>query len=830
MARRDFRPAARGGNLGPVDTTGQTPPANFTAALLAAVKALVVVLDTEGRIQGFNKACQLATGYRFDEVRGRGWWDLAPPDQKERVRALFASLRSGAFPAEHESPWVGKGGAPLLVAWSNAAVRDAAGKVTALIATGTDATPKPPLKPRAGVPAATSEVEARYQAIFEHTPVGIAVLDAKGQLVRSNRRLREIMGGPAELDALDFVRITNAEDVPLDCGRVTRVLAGEMDCHAVEKRHERADGRVVWISVTLSAVRGESGQPGFFMVAVEDITQRRQAEQARAESFELFRTAFRTSPEAFSINRVGDDAYLAANEGFTRITGWSEHEILGRSSADIGIWAGTAERARLLEVLQARGAVDNLEVELRGKHGQPIVGLMSACLTNMGAVPCVLSVVRDMTEWKRSQEDRGRLEEQLRQSQKMEATGRLAAGVAHDFNNILTAISSCGHFLLETLPADHPGRPDADEIIASTQRATALTRKLLSLGRRQRLAPRVLTLAEVVRGMEEMLRRTLGHGIALEVNVGARGSVKADPSQLEMVVLNLAVNSGHAMPDGGRLTISVDELAADAPERTEDHRLLPGGPLAVLSVRDTGSGMSAETRARIFEPFFTTKEAGKGTGLGLAMVYAAVTQSGGAIHVDSAPGKGTEMRVYLPVCNEEAEVEASVEAGGVSGGPETILVVEDDPVVRALAVRMLGNAGYCLLEASSPSEALACSRRHGGPMDMLLSDVLLPEMDGWALSRRLLAERPGLVVLFMSGYAGDRLDGTAIVPVDWPLLQKPFAPAELLRAVRDVLDGSSACGAADPFAASTTPRDAPGPGTGPAQPSSNLKDTLSFAR
>jgi PAS domain S-box-containing protein len=762
-----------------------------------------VVLDTEGRIQGFNKACELATGYRFDEVRGRGWWDLAPPDQVERVRALFALLRSGGFPPEHEDHWVGKDGSRLLIAWSNAAVRDAAGHVTALIATGIDVTQQR----GAGAPAAASE--ARYQAIFEHTPVGIAVLDLEGQFVTSNRRLREILGRSAELDALDFVRISNAEDVSLDSGRVTRVLAGEIDCHAVEKRYARPDGRVVWINVTLSVVRGESGQPGFFMVSVEDITQRRQAEQARAESFELFRTAFRTSPEAFSINRVGDDAYLAVNDGFTRITGWSEHEILGRSSADIRIWAGAEEWARLLEVLQARGAVDNLEVELRGKHGQPIVGLMSACLTKMGAVPCVLSVVRDMTEWKRSQEDRRRLEEQLRQSQKMEATGRLAAGVAHDFNNILTAISSCGYFLQETLGADHPGRPDADEIVASTQRATALTRKLLSLGRRQRLAPRVLTLAEVVRGMEEMLRRTLGDGIALEVNVSAPGSVKADPSQLEMVVLNLAVNSGHAMPDGGRLTISVDELAADAPARPDDHGL-PGGPFAVLSVRDTGTGMSEETRARIFEPFFTTKEAGKGTGLGLAMVYAAVTQSGGAIHVDSAPGKGTEMRVYLPVCSEEAEVVASAESGAVTGGAETILVVEDDPIVRALAVRMLGNAGYCLLEAASPSEALACSKRHGGPMHMLLSDVLLPEMDGWALSRRLLAERPGLGVLFMSGYAGDRLDGHAIIPVDVPMLQKPFAPDDLLRVVREVLDGVKACRVGDPFAGSTEkPRDVP---------------------
>ena len=334
--------------------------------------------------------------------------------------------------------------------------------------------------------------------------------------------------------------------------------------------------------------------------------------------------------------------------------------------------------------------------------------------------------------------ERSRLEEQLRQSQKMEAVGRLAGGVAHDFNNLLTAVLSSARMIENDLPAGHPARQDVAEIINAGERAAALTSQLLAFSRRQRLAPRVIALADVVRGLEKMLRRILGETVRLEVVTHARGEVLADPSQLEQVIVNLVVNARDAMPDGGRLTITVSEQEAADPARDLDPSL-PDGPLAILSVADTGQGMDAETQAHIFEPFFTTKGPGKGTGLGLSTVYGIVAQSGGVIRVRSTPGAGTEFRVCLrrhagPRLAPPVMTPPRVRA---IGGKETILLVEDDEAVRTIARRVLQLAGYTVLDAPGPGAALALAERHAGPIDLLLTDVMLPDESGVSLWRRL---------------------------------------------------------------------------------------------
>jgi signal transduction histidine kinase len=389
--------------------------------------------------------------------------------------------------------------------------------------------------------------------------------------------------------------------------------------------------------------------------------------------------------------------------------------------------------------------------------------------------------------------DRLELEGRLRHAQKMEALGQLAGGVAHDFNNILTAILACAHILRETLGPEHPGAADVETIVGSAESAAALTRQLLAVGRRQRLVPRAFALADTVRGMEPMLRRVLGESIRLAVDLRAPGAVVADRAQLELVVLNLAVNARDAMPDGGTLTLTVDELEPDDPRRGAGPGL-PPGPCSLLSVRDTGSGMSPDAQSRIFEPFFTTKTTGKGTGLGLSQVYGVVSQSGGTIRVRSAPGEGTEMRVILPRRGggAEAGAAAAVSPAAVPGGAETVLLVEDDDTIRSIARRALAEAGYAVLDAATPSAALALARGHRGRIDLLVSDVLLPEQNGWDLCRALQVDRPGLPALFVSGYAGDRLDGRPLLPDDALLLQKPFTPSQLLAGVRDALERAPA--------------------------------------
>jgi len=389
------------------------------------------------------------------------------------------------------------------------------------------------------------------------------------------------------------------------------------------------------------------------------------------------------------------------------------------------------------------------------------------------------------------QADRERLEGQLRHSQKLEAVGQLAGGVAHDFNNLLTAIVTCARLIEQDLPDGHPSRADAAEILEAGGRATSLIRQLLAFSRRQRLAPEVFELAATVRDLTRMLRRLLGERIELVVACRATGTVLADRGQLEQVIVNLAVNARDAMPEGGRLTIEVAETQAEGPgggasDQGLPHHGAPPGPLVVLTVRDSGVGMSEEVQRRLFEPFFTTKEEGKGTGLGLSTVYGIVAQSGGVVRVRSAPGRGSEFQVCLPRHAGPPGPGAGRASAAAGGGGEVVLVVEDDEVLRQLARRVLQAAGYVVLDAPGAVEAVALLGHRGGPVDLLVTDVVMPGEGGPRLARRLAQAHPALRVLFMSGYASEA--GEYAVPAGAGFLPKPFTPEDLLAAVRRVLD------------------------------------------
>jgi signal transduction histidine kinase/ActR/RegA family two-component response regulator len=385
----------------------------------------------------------------------------------------------------------------------------------------------------------------------------------------------------------------------------------------------------------------------------------------------------------------------------------------------------------------------------------------------------------------RLERDKLRNDEHLRQAQKMEAVGQLAGGVAHDFNNLLTVILSAASGIRESLPAAHPGQEDAREILHAGERAAALTRQLLAFSRRQALAPTVINLGRTVQGMERMLQRVLGEGIALSVADGAPTFVFADPGQIELAVLNLAVNARDAMPKGGRLEIDVGVIPADDPARPEGPDV-PGGPLAVLAVRDTGAGIAAEIRARIFEPFFTTKGPGRGTGLGLSTVLGIVGQSCGAIRVHSEPPRGAEFRLYFP--RHAGEPDAALEGrhGALHGANETILVVEDDARLRAMLRRTLSEHGYAVIDVGAVGEARAVAARGAAPA-LLLSDIILPEGNGVDLASELARTWRGVRVVFMSGYAGEHLSAAAAMPHGVRFLPKPFTPEVLLAAVAEAL-------------------------------------------
>ncbi len=382
-----------------------------------------------------------------------------------------------------------------------------------------------------------------------------------------------------------------------------------------------------------------------------------------------------------------------------------------------------------------------------------------------------------------------RRDDQLRQAQKMEAVGRLAGGVAHDFNNLLTAIKGYGEMLLDDLARDDPRRDDAVEIVKAADRASELTRQLLTFSRREAIAMKTLTLADIVRGTEQMLRRLIGEDITLSSGLPAGiWPIRGDTGQIEQVLVNLVVNARDAMPEGGRLRIELANVTFGG-ESSSLHRSLPPGRYAQLSVIDTGCGMDQDTVTRIFEPFFTTKEIGRGTGLGLSTVYGIVEQNGGAIDVDTAVGKGTTFRVYLPAIAESASPDPVSEPGPAApgSGSETILLVEDEVEVGALVSRALRRAGYEVLVAGRGDQALEILRSRRDRVDLLLTDVIMPGMSGRELAECVTAERPGTHVLFMSGYSNDAILRHGIETASAHFIQKPFSVGDLSRKIREAL-------------------------------------------
>jgi two-component system, cell cycle sensor histidine kinase and response regulator CckA len=439
-----------------------------------------------------------------------------------------------------------------------------------------------------------------------------------------------------------------------------------------------------------------------------------------------------------------------------------------------------------LEACERDGTPFDVEVQIVTPKGQRkwvrVIG--EAERDASGSVTMVRGGFQDI-------DDRRRLEDQFRQAQKMEAVGRLAGGVAHDFNNLLSVILSYSELSLGTLRPGDPLRSDLEEIKRAGVRAADLTRQLLAFSRKQVLAPRVVCLGEIVAAMKSMLSRLLGEGISLTVlEPDLLGRVLVDPTQVEQVVMNLAVNARDAMPDGGRLTIGASNVSVEE-ELPGKPANVPPGRYVMLAVTDTGEGMTEEVRERIFEPFFTTKESGKGTGLGLATVFGIVQQSGGFVNVYSELGRGTTFKVYLPRTDRVAESMSDAPGASVSGGSETILLVEDEEQVRTVACTILRRHGYNVIEAANGGEALMLANDFPSTIALLLTDVVMPRIGGRRLAEELATQRPAMKVLFASGYTDDAILQHGVLESGVPFIQKPFTPQALLRKVREVLDSGA---------------------------------------
>ena len=757
-------------------------PEGLPLAALEAVANGVVITDGQGTILWVNAAFTRMTGYSSAEAIGQNPRLLKSGEHpKTFYKELWSTITSG-------KGWAGeitnrrKDGSVYIEEQTITPVLDAAGNPAYFIAVKQDRT----LRRRADDALRSSE--ERYRLLAENISDVIGLYDLGLNCVYVSPSVQRLRGyTPDEVIARGMID----QLAPGSRDLAMRVFQEEMEIErsgrgdparsrTLEFELLCKDGTSVWTESKVTAVRDASGSLTGFIAVSRDITKRRRADESLRNTSQTLRTIIDASLLAIVALDL-DGRVTLWNRAATRLFGWSAQEVLGRPLPTVP----EDRRAEFEDSRVRSGGGEDVtyETQRRRKDGSlvDILKSTSAIFDAQGELVGNLGILMDITE-------RKQLEEQLRQAVKMEGIGRLAGGIAHDFNNLLTVIGGRSYILLSQLPAGHAMRRDLIIIRETGDRAAALTRQLLAFSRKQTLAPAVIDLSEVVSGMGTLLGRVLREDVELVMDLDpSAGHVTADPGQLEQVILNMTVNARDAMPEGGQLTLETRHVDVDPTDARQMVELAPG-PYEVLSISDTGVGMDAATVARVFEPFFTTKPVGKGTGLGLATAYGIVKQSGGHITVYSKPGSGTTFRIYLPRTESPESAPVAVAEAIARRGTEVVLLAEDDANLRDLTRVILASEGYTVLESQDAEDALRIAERQDGTIHLLLTDVVMPHMNGRALADAVRRFRLDVKVLYMSGYTDDAIAHHGVLDPGAALLQKPFSPAALARKVREVLD------------------------------------------
>ncbi len=749
---------------------------DLTGPLLDTLGAIVVILDREGNIRDYNKACANLIGYTLDELRNaRVWEELVPQDEIEGVQAVFAELVSGHSPNRHTNHWITRDGRKRLIAWSNSAVHAPDGSVLAVIGTGIDITEQKAAE------AALDERQAALSAILQTAVDGIITIDEEGIIRTVNPAVQALFGYAAEEIIGRNVKLLMPEP---DRRQHDGYMAGYFTTGkrkiigiGREVTGRRKDGSTFPMHLAVSEFSFD-GQRRFTGI-IHDITQRKETEQLNTR---LGRIVEESVNEVF-VFHAETLAFLQVNRGALENLGYSREELLALTPVDLLPDYDEDRFRAILEPLRAGTETqEKLEAVHRRKDGTTYDVMIRLQLMKTETPPVFIAIVADVTERKLQNE-------RLRQAQKMEAIGQLTGGIAHDFNNLLTVI--IGNLeMLDAATEDEARRVMIEQALEAAELGSDLTGRLLAFARRQRLEPKTVDLNDLVLETIDLLRRTLGETIRIKTDLGRKlWPVRADPGQLQNALLNLAINARDAMPDGGDLTVKTanatsGEKTAAAPDSE------PTGRYVCLSVTDVGQGMSRSVRERAFEPFFTTKPTGSGTGLGLSMVYGFAKQSGGEATIESEPGIGTTVQVYLPAVSRQRD---PAPAGGraqvpARGGLEHILLVEDDRRVRQVTARRLEGLGYRIAEASNAAEAVALLRKIPD-FDLLITDIVMPgKMNGSDLAIEARYLRPEIKIILTSGYANpESLEATSAI-AEARFLHKPYKKAELAAALREALD------------------------------------------
>ena len=618
-----------------------------------------------------------------------------------------------------------------------------------------------------------SKLARQYQVLFENNLAAVYVSTPEGKLLNCNSAFLRMYGFKSKEDALAhptaffYSQAGEREQFLNDLGRQGQVLNYECT-------QRRQDGTVFWILERATIVTDDEGE-SFIEGTAIDITERKQNEIALQQSEERFSTIFRQSPVGCGIMSL-DGTFLNVNDNLLRMLALPAEKVIGKTAVELGFWKSQAERDEFYRRLRTEGSLQNVEIKFKDATGFEHVGLYFATLVRIGDKECMFGMQLDQTEERA-------LEAKFLQAQKMESLGRLAGGIAHDFNNLLGVIGGYAELLEAKLERTEALRRYCDKIIDTTQRAGSLTRQLLTFSRKEILRPMPLQTGEALQELTAILPRLIGEDIELIVNLRATGTVVIDKTHFEQIIFNVVINARDAMPQGGQLTITTEDMLRPVLTPADSIAI---GQYVAIRIRDTGIGMDEETRLHAFEPFYTTKEVGRGTGLGLATVYGIVQQCHGEIAIESSPRKGTLVNILLPVAPSDAAVAAKHQHEEMRNGHGNILLVEDELDLRNVSAEFLSSLGYSVTCACSGPEALNLLAA-AGQVDLVITDVVMPRMSGREFANQLLQVRPNTKLLYVSGYADDIVLHNGISRDGMFLLQKPYSLKQLARKVQTLM-------------------------------------------
>lgn len=744
----------------------------YVKSLIQTVSDIILILNTDRTIRYLSPSIESELGYRPEELIGKDIFDFVHPDDLQDGVAYFDHLIKN--PSEIHS-------AEIRVRQRDGSWRILEGigrnlldnqAVRGVIINCRDITE------RAKIEDTLRESEERYRILFDQSPVGVYIFDRELKIIQCNKRMVDILQSSLDkILGLDMKTLNDRSFVPA----MEEAIEGKSSYHEGLYNATTSCAKL-WLSTHFSPLYDVGGRVIGGMGVVEDVTDRKQAEMTLKK---LSSAVEQTADSVFITDKDGVIEYvnLAAEE----LTGYTKKEVIGKTPRILKSGKLDKKFYQNMWKIILSGNVFRGEFINMKKNGELYQQeeTITPIVDSQRNITHFVSTGKDITEQRK-------LEEQLLHSQKMEAIGRLAGGIAHDFNNILTIIISFSDLLLLHPDVDDKERRYIKEIQDAGERAAALTNQLLAFSRKQVLQPKVLDLNSVIADVEKLIRRLIGEDIELVTTLESeRACVEADPGQIEQVIMNLVINARDAMHKGGRLTLKTRNVYLDDEIFAQHHKDTRPGEYVEMAISDTGHGMDEKTISHIFEPFFTTKVLGKGTGLGLSTVYGIVKQSKGEITVNSEIGLGTTFRIYLPVVGaepEEVKNRAFPPTEELPGGTETILIAEDEPIVRSIVCEELREKGYNVIEASDCDEAILICEKHSGPIHLLLTDIVMPKMSGPELAERLKSLRSEMKVIYMSGYTDNTVQLHEILEAGAPFLQKPFTSDVLLFKVREVLD------------------------------------------